>query len=710
MDKLTTDTLAAPPANRLAHQTSPYLRQHAHNPVDWYPWGAEALERSQRERKPILLSIGYAACHWCHVMAHESFEDAATAAVMNQRFISIKVDREERPDLDRLYQLAHQMLTGRGGGWPLTMFLMHDDQRPFFGGTYFPREARFGLPAFRDLLAQVANYYHEHREQLRAPAAQVVAALQDLNPPPASGAQLDAAPLASCRARLEQSFDDDYGGFGAAPKFPHAPGLARLLRAWYASAADDAPDLAALYMATLSLTRMAEGGLFDQLGGGFCRYSVDARWEIPHFEKMLYDNALLLGLYAEAAAATGERLFADTAERTVEWLLRELRGGDGEPADAGALYSSLDADSEGHEGRFYVWQRDEVQQALTPRQYPLFAARFGLDGPANFEGAWHLCVRSGPDAIAEQHQLSPDAVRAELSDACATLLQLRAERVRPGLDDKVLSSWNALAIAGLATASRCLGREDYADAAGAALDFLRRVHWQDGRLLATSARGQARLAAYLDDHAFLLDAILELASVRFDAGHLAWATELAELMLLHFEDAAIGGFFFTADDQEALISRPKSFSDDAIPAGNAIAARALLRLGYLLGEPRYLAAAERTLRAAWPAVLKYPENHASMLLALEDYLSPPQIVVLRGAAAALQPWQRALNAAFAPRRWLLAVPADATGLPPALASKQAADAPLAYLCRGSQCSAPIHSLDALIGELDGRAAAAAAGA
>jgi uncharacterized protein YyaL (SSP411 family) len=719
MDKLTADKLAAPPANRLAHQTSPYLRQHAHNPVDWYPWGAEALERSQRECKPILLSIGYAACHWCHVMAHESFEDAATAAVMNQRFVSVKVDREERPDLDRLYQLAHQMLTGRGGGWPLTMFLMHDDQRPFFGGTYFPREARFGLPAFRDLLAQVANYYQDHFEQLRAPAAQIVAALQDLNPPPASGATLDAEPLATCRARLEQSFDGEYGGFGAAPKFPHAPGLARLLRAWHASAADDAPDLQALYMATLSLTRMAEGGLFDQLGGGFCRYSVDARWEIPHFEKMLYDNALLLALYAEAAAATGERLFAETAERTVEWMLRELRGsgdgapaGDGapkaggDPAGDGALYSSLDADSEGHEGRFYVWRREQVQQALTERQYTLFAARFGLDGPANFEGAWHLCVRAGLDAIAARHQLSVDAVRAELDGASATLLRLRAERVRPGLDDKVLASWNALAIAGLATAARCLGREDYADAADAAVRFLRRVHWQGGRLLATSAHGQARLAAYLDDHAFLLDAILELASVRFDAGHLAWATELAELMLLHFEDAAAGGFYFTADDSEALISRPKSFSDDAIPAGNAIAARALLRLGYLLGEPRYLAAAERTLRAAWPALHKYPESHASMLLALEDYLDPPQIVILRGSATALQPWQRALNAVFAPRRWSLAVPADASGLPPALASKPPGDAPIAYLCRGSQCSAPLHSLDALVGELDGRAAGA----
>jgi uncharacterized protein YyaL (SSP411 family) len=693
------DKRSAQPANRLADQTSPYLRQHAHNPVDWYAWGPEALERARREQKPILLSIGYAACHWCHVMAHESFEDPAIAATMNELFVCIKVDREERPDLDRLYQLAHQILTGRGGGWPLTMFLLHDDQRPFFGGTYFPREARFGLPGFGDLLRQVAGYYHEHLEQLRVPAAQIVSAIEDLNPPPADGASLTAEPLKACRARLEQSFDREYGGFGPAPKFPHAPGLALLLRAWHASARDDAPDLQALYMATLSLTRMAEGGLFDQLGGGFCRYSVDARWEIPHFEKMLYDNALLLGVYAEAAAATGERLFADTVERTVAWLLRELRAGADSGCD-GALYSSLDADSEGHEGRFYVWEREAVQQALTPQEYAVFAPRFGLDGAANFEHQWHLCVRSSLDAIAAAQQLSVDEVRALLDSAQIKLMQLRDLRVRPGLDDKVLASWNALAIAGLATAARCLARDDYADAAVAALSYLRRVHWRDGRLLATSAHGEARLKAYLDDYGFLLDAILELSSVRFSPDDLAWAVELAEVMLRHFEDAPVGGFFFTADDHEALISRPKSFSDDAIPAGNAIAARALLRLGYLLGEPRYLQAAERTLRAAWPAVQKYPEAHASMLFALEDYLRPPQIVILRGAAGAIAPWQRDLNAVFAPRRWVLAVAADATGLPAAIATKPAATGPIAYVCRGTQCSAPISSLAELTRELD----------
>ncbi|MGH8230948.1 MAG: thioredoxin domain-containing protein, partial [Steroidobacteraceae bacterium] len=364
-------------------------------------------------------------------------------------------------------------------------------------------------------------------------------------------------------------------------------------------------------------------------------------------------------------------------------------------------YSSLDADSEGHEGRFYVWQREAVQQALPADEWRLFAPRFGLDGAPNFEGQWHLCVRAGLDAIAQQQQLGVDQVRAGLHSAQTRLLQLRAARVRPGTDDKVLASWNALAIGSLATAARCLGRPDYAQTATAALSYLRRVHWQDGRLLATSAHASARLPAYLDDYAYLLEAILELASVRFRVEELNWAIELAEVMLRHFEDREAGGFFFTADDHEALISRPKSFSDDAIPAGNAVAARALLRLGYLLGEPRYLAAAERTLRAAWDALVRYPEAHASMLRALEDYLQPPQIVIVRGAPAALTPWMAQLQAGFTPRRWALAVGADISGLPEALASKPAADAPLAYVCRGTQCSAPIRSLAQLLQELDG---------
>jgi uncharacterized protein len=681
------DERAAQPPNRLATQTSPYLRQHALNPVDWYAWGSEALERAQRERKPILLSIGYAACHWCHVMAHESFEDPETAALMNSLYVNIKVDREQRPDLDRLYQLSHQMLTGRGGGWPLTMFLMHQDQRPFFGGTYFPREARFGLPSFRQLLQQVAAYYHAHVEELQQSAARVVAALDGMNPEPDGRALLDARPLRLCRTLLAQSFDAQYGGFGAAPKFPNVPGLALLLRDWQA-------DSQALHMVTLTLTRMAEGGMFDQLGGGFFRYSVDARWEIPHFEKMLYDNAQLLDLYAQGAAASGDPLLAETARRTADWLLREFDNGEG------ALYSSLDADSEGHEGRFYVWRRESVQQALGAHESPVFEARFGLDLAPNFEGQWHLRVSSSLEHIAQTHGLSLEQAHAALESAREKLWTLRATRVRPGLDDKVLCSWNALAIGALATSARCLGRDDYALAASAALSYLQRVHWRDGRLLAASAAGVAQFNAYLDDYAFLLAAILDLQSVRFRPDELQWAVELAEVMLRHFEDAHAGGFFFTSDDHEALISRPKSFADEAIPAGNAIAAHSLLKLGYLLGESRYLQAAERTLRAAWPALQQYPQAHASMLQALAAYLDPPHIVLLRGAAALIEPWQRQLNAGFAPQRWTLAIPSELTGLPEAIASKPVGEGVRAYVCRGSVCSAPLDSLPELLRELN----------
>jgi hypothetical protein len=681
--------------NRLAGETSPYLRQHAHNPVDWYPWGEQALALARQSGKPILLSIGYAACHWCHVMAHESFEDPATAALMNARFVNIKVDREERPDIDRLYQLAQQMLSGRGGGWPLTVFLMHDDQRPFFAGTYFPPVRRHGMPAFSELLTHVADYYRDHQAELRTSASAVAAALNDMNPPPVAGDEpLDAEPLHKCRAQLEASLDPDWGGFGGAPKFPHAPLIQRLLRDWHASAAAPVPDLQALYMATLTLTRMAEGGLFDQLGGGFYRYSVDAEWAIPHFEKMLYDNAALLGVYAEAACATGEARYAEVAARTADWLLAEMR------APGGAFYSSLDADAAGEEGSYYVWQAAEVRATLGEELYALFAARHGLDRPGNFEGhAHHLIIAASLETLAAARGQSVAQLRRQLDEARERLLAVRARRVRPARDEKILTSWNALCIRALATAARCLGRSDLAAAAGAALQFLRSHHWQGGRLLATSADGDARLNAYLDDYVFLCDAILELASVRFDAGELQFAAGLMDVVLAHFEDRSHGGCYFTADDHEALISRPKSFGDDALPSGAGTAAVVLQRLGFLLGEERYLVAAERTLRAAWPAIAQYPQGHATLLQALEEFLQPPQIVILRAPAALLADWQRQLAALYAPRRLVLAIPEDAGPLPPALQAKVPLPGGAAYLCRGSSCSAPLHTLEELISEL-----------
>jgi uncharacterized protein len=677
--------------NRLSRETSPYLRQHAHNPVDWYAWGPEAFAAARSSNRPVHPSVGYSACHWCHVMAEESFEDEATARLLNENFINIKVDREERPDVDRIYQIAQQLLTQRNGGWPLTMFLCHDDQRPFFGGTYFPRESRHGMPPFTHVLMRVMEYYREHLDELRTQGTSLVRVLNEMLPPPAAAdEQLTDAPLAASRRDMAASFDGDYGGFGGAPKFPHPNALERLLRDWHATSARDNPDLHALYMATLTLRRMGEGGLNDQLGGGFCRYSVDQFWMIPHFEKMLYDNGSLLAVYAQAALATGDPFYARIASATAEWALREMR------APQGAFHSSLDADSEGHEGKFYVWDASQVRELLPPTQFAPFAARFGLEREPNFEGLWHLHAWRPLDEIARELGRSETQVSADIDAARATLLSVRGTRVRPGRDDKVLVSWNALLIRGLAIAARALGRAEFAQAATQALDFIRRRMWRDGRLLATALGDEAHLAAYLDDYAYLLDAVLELQQVRVRGDELHFASELAQVMMERFHDNDAGGFYFTADDHEQLIHRSKVFADDATPAGNAIAAFALQRLGHLLGRPQWLAAAEGTLRAAWRGLEQRPQGHVAMLAALEELIHPPQIVIIRGGAAQIEEWRSQLARVYAPRRMILAVPTDASELPAALADKPAREETVAYVCSGSVCGPPVSTLAQLI--------------
>jgi len=671
--------------NHLAEETSPYLLQHADNPVEWYPWGEAALRKAEKENKPILLSIGYSACHWCHVMAHESFEDLGTAALMNELFINIKVDREERPDLDKIYQVAQQMLTHGSGGWPLTMFLT-PRQQPFFGGTYFPKEPRYGMPAFRDLLRRVAQYYREQGAEIAAQNEQLQAALAAIVPRPDTGAVLDGSAMAQARAALEKSFDGTFGGFSGAPKFPHSSSIERCMRQWYATSAAPKPDLKALYMATLTLTRMAEGGLFDQLGGGFARYSVDGAWMIPHFEKMLYDNGQLLCEYARAHLATGEALFAKVAHETADWVLRDMRSA------AGSFYSSLDADSEGHEGKFYVWRRDEVQSLLTPREYSAFSARFGLDRSANFEGEWHLHTYASLDDIAGALKESAQTVAELIEAARAKLLKARNLRVWPARDEKILCSWNALMIKALSLASRVLGRPDLAEAAGTAVDFIRHHLWRDGRLLATYKDGRAHLPAYLDDYAFLADALLELLQTRWRSSDLDFARQLAEVLLDQFEDKADGGFFFTAKDHEQLIHRSKTFADESVPSGNGVAASMLTRLGFLLGETRYLDAAERTLRAAWTGIKDYPQAHMSLVNALEDFLSALQILVVRGEASSAAHWASVLGKLYAPTRMIYAIPNDAQ-LPPALAAKRPGETTVAYLCSGMTCSAPLENLE-----------------
>jgi uncharacterized protein YyaL (SSP411 family) len=661
--------------NRLAAETSPYLLAHADNPVDWYPWGEQALALALREHKPILLSVGYSACHWCHVMAHESFEDPATAELMNRWFVNVKVDREERPDLDKIYQLAQQLITQRGGGWPLTMFLTPEDRQPFFGGTYFPRDAGHGLPGFKEILRRVAEYHLGHPQEIREQNARLAAAFGEILP---KGSEhdpvLNDAPLELAREALRSTFDPDLGGFGGAPKFPHPENIERCLRDG-ASGREGALD-----MASFTLRRMAEGGIYDQLGGGFARYSVDASWTIPHFEKMLYDNGPLLGVYA-AAAATGEPEFARIAGETADWLLRDMH------SPEGGFYSSFDADSEGHEGKFYAWSRAEIEQVLSPAEYRAFAPAFGLDRPPNFEGAWHLKV----------HAITPDAA-ALIQSAREKLLARRNLRIWPARDEKILTAWNGLAIKGLAIASRILDRPGLADAATRTVDFIHRTMWRDGRLLATYKDGRAHLNAYLDDYAFLAEALIELLQTRWRSRDLEFARALAEVLLSRFEDPESGGFFFTASDHESLIHRSKTFNDESMPSGNGVAASVLCRLGYLLAEPRYLQAAERTLKAGWTSMERYPQAHLTLLAALEDYLEPLQIVIVRGAAAETRRWASSLGADPCPWRLIFAIPGDATDLPPAIAAKRIggdriAANPVAYVCTGTSCSAPLTSLD-----------------
>jgi uncharacterized protein YyaL (SSP411 family) len=627
-----------------------------------------------------LLSVGYSACHWCHVMAHESFEDAQVAAIMNRNFVNIKVDREERPDIDQIYQTAHQLLTRRAGGWPLTMFLT-PDQRPFFGGTYFPKSPRYNLPGFGDLLERVAQVYREQGEAIAGQNAELVVLLQRTLPSPSADVVLDAQPLVAEVRTLQEQFDPEHGGLGSAPKFPHPYELELCLQEGFLHR-----DAAASRVALRTLEAMALGGLHDQLGGGFCRYSVDRTWSIPHFEKMLYDNGPLLRLYADAWLATRDPLFARVCEQTAAWVMREMQ------SPEGGYYSSLDADSEHEEGKFYVWSREEVAQVLEPDEQRVAAAVFGLDGPPNFEGRhWHLRIARPLQEVAQALGLPLDHAGQVLQSARAKLLARRGQRVRPGRDEKILTAWNALMIEGMAHAARVLDRPEWLASARRALDFLQRVLWRDGVLQATCKDGKAHLNAYLDDHAFLLAALVELLQTDFRSDDLDLAVRLADALLERFEDPAAGGFFFTSHDHEPLILRPKPGHDQATPSGNGVAALALQRLGHLLGEARYLASAERALRLFFPQMQAHAGGFATLTRALREHLEPPATVVVRGEGPAAHAWMRALASAYAPDQMHLLIAPGVEALPPAL------DKPLrpgvnAWVCRGVSCLPPIDDL------------------
>jgi uncharacterized protein YyaL (SSP411 family) len=678
-------------SNALANESSPYLRQHADNPVDWLPWSQQALDLAREQNKPILLSIGYSACHWCHVMAHESFEDEATAALMNQHFINIKVDREERPDIDRIYQTAHHLIARRGGGWPLTMFLSPQDQLPFFGGTYFPDKAKYGMIAFSDLLERIAGIFHDEPDKIRQQGEAIQQALIDIEMREnqnQQGASIDA--LDTFDTQLMRVHDSEFGGFGQAPKFPQPAILLLALGRAFQKSPDD-PGYRAI---DFSLQQIARGGIQDHVGGGFFRYSVDEKWMIPHFEKMLYDNGQLLEVFAKAYRLTGNRLFADAVEGIVNWLEREM------VTESGAFYAALDADSEGVEGKFYLWTPGAVKQVIDDDVYPVFAYQYGLDQAPNFEGEWHLHAYFGEQQLLEKFNLEASEYKLKQARARELLLAQRARRIGPGLDDKVLTSWNSLVIRGLASAARVFMRQDYFDIAQRCLRAIKKECWQDDRLLALSTTAGKQLPAYLDDYAHLLQAILDCLQYQWDDSDLEFAIKLADQLIDRFADHDHGGFFFTATDHEKLIQRPKSWQDEAMPSGNAVAALALHRLGLLIGRQAYTDNADRALQSVADNVNQTAFHAASFLALLEALNRPPFQIILRGEPEALAQWRAEVLPHLKPDQAAYFIPNDAQELPDEIAQKTSDQAVSAWICEGFVCRQPVHDLDGLIHSID----------
>ncbi len=666
-------------SNRLASETSLYLRQHANNPVDWYPWGDEALAWAKAQDKAIFLSIGYSACHWCHVMEHESFEDDATAAVMNEHFVCIKVDREERPDLDSIYMTSLQLLTREGGGWPLSVFLT-PSLTPFYAGTYFPAADKYGRPSFRRVLLAVAESWKTKREQLENVGNQVADALQESMALSSQNGELSEATLLASLEALKRNYDPEYGGFGRAPKFPHAVDLRLLLRLGHRF-----KDQTAIDMVTHTLTMMARGGIYDQIGGGFARYSVDEKWLVPHFEKMLYDNALLVSVYLETAQVSGDEYFAEIAEEILMFVQVDLYS-----LKTGALYSTLDADSEGDEGKYYVWDTEEIEAVLGDNAD--FARRvWGVTASGNFE---HRCIlfrsRSDQDDAASMGMTLED-FREKLDAIKQTLGAERDKRIRPGRDEKILTAWNALMISAMAEAGRILSSSEPLGYAYIAMEHLiKSLRGPDGRLLRTCGDNHpAKLDAYLEDYAYLVAALLCLYEADFNADWLTSACELADIMLADFHDPA-GGFFYTREGQSDLIARTKDWHDGSTPSGNAVAATVLLKLAILCDRPDYRRAAEQTLEAFRGLITDNPAAAAQMLIALDWHLGPVREVTVIGDAPDLL---HKLQSEFHPRQ-LLAFHNPASGEPPAinalLRGKTMIDGQVTtYICRNYQCDAPI---------------------
>lgn len=678
------------PTNRLAKETSPYLLQHQYNPVDWYPWGEAAFARAREEDRPILLSVGYSSCHWCHVMERESFEDEEIAAIMNDRFISVKVDREERPDVDSLYMTAVQRITGQGG-WPMTVFLTPEGE-PFYGGTYFPPQPRHGLPSFRQLLEGIHQAWTERRDEVRRSADELTTMLREgslVRPP--SGT-LDRSTLTAAFQEIARRHDKRWGGFGGAPKFPQPLSLEFLLRYNHRTGSEQA-----LEIVRHSLRGMARGGIYDHLGGGFHRYSVDAKWLVPHFEKMLYDNALLSRIYLNAYLATGEEEFRYVAEDVLRYVQREMTGPNG------GFYSAQDADSEGEEGKSYLWSADEIDHILGD-EGPRIRKLFDVREAGNFEGRSILNL-----IAAERERVDPErdaqvaSAREALSTVREPLLAARDQRVQPDLDDKVITAWNAMMLRSFAEAGRALDKPEYVRVAERNAEFLMQELWRGGELLRTYREGEAKIPAFLDDHALLIDALVSLYQATFDARWISFATELADVMLQRFWSAEEETFYDTAEGVEDLIVRPREMNDSATPSGTSAAATALLRLGALTGAPAYLHTAATVVASLAEMAQRFPQAFGEMLTAIDLYLDGMQEVAIVGASESVE--TRQLIDTMSSAYWPRAVTAyrdtsygdgiSESEIPLLEGRDPVEGSPAAYVCRRFTCQRPVTSPDEL---------------
>jgi uncharacterized protein len=678
--------------NRLIHETSPYLLQHAHNPVDWYPWGEEALTRAREEDKPIHLSIGYSACHWCHVLAHESFEDESTAQLLNDNFINIKVDREERPDLDAIYMNAVQMMTG-SGGWPLTIFMMPDG-RPFYGGTYFPPVDRYGMPGFPRLLVAIADAYQMRRSEIEQNAGELLGELRRLDRINQQEGEPGIEILDQATNQLLRTLDPVHGGFGNKPKFPPSMSLTFLLQQYHRT-----KNETALQSVELTLEKMAKGGMYDQLGGGFHRYSVDERWLVPHFEKMLYDNALLSRVYLDAYLATGNEFYRRITSETLDYVLREMTGPNG------GFYSTQDADSEGEEGKFFVWTPGEVAALLGDEDARLFCRYFDVSEMGNFEGHNILHVDEEIAVIARLMGVTKERLIEVIDRGRRILFAAREKRIKPHRDEKMLTAWNGLMLRSFAEAGRALGRSDYLAAAIKNADFLLTHLQRDGRLLRTHKDGESKLNAYVEDYAYLIDGLLALYEATFDLRWFAEARRLAETMIEQFWDGEAGGFFFTSSDHEQLITRNKDFYDNAIPSGNSVASHALLRLSLFTGEERYRRIAGQILSLMRNVMMRAPGAFGHLLCALDLYLASPYEIAIVGHPSSedTQALVGEVFKAYLPNKVVaLAAPGDITAPQKIKLLENRNDVggrATAYVCRNFYCEAPVTEPERLKAQL-----------